>query len=131
MSVSDVCNAPCRSPASCTARPPRHQGLCCCRLPFPATQAYQLSVTPLGAGQEVGRSCIIVKYRGKTVMLDCGIHPGFTGLASLPFLDEVRQRSAPSGAPAGWMPCEWTQRVLLLRLLLLLLLLAAGCSRIY
>jgi hypothetical protein len=22
-------------------------------------------------------------------MLDCGIHPGFTGLASLPFLDEV------------------------------------------
>ena len=40
----------------------------------------------------MGRSCIIVKYRGKTVMLDCGIHPGFTGLASLPFLDEVRCR---------------------------------------
>lgn len=27
--------------------------------------------------------------RGKKVMLDCGIHPGFSGLASLPFLDEV------------------------------------------
>ena len=48
-----------------------------------------LQVIPLGAGQEVGRSCIIVKYQGKTVMLDCGIHPGFSGLASLPFLDEV------------------------------------------
>eukprot|EP00887_Chlorella_sp_A99_P001920 scaffold18.g1920.t1 len=50
---------------------------------------HQLSITPLGAGQEVGRSCIIVKYQGKTVMLDCGIHPGYAGLASLPFLDEV------------------------------------------
>jgi Cft2 family RNA processing exonuclease len=27
--------------------------------------------------------------RGKTVMLDCGIHPGFTGPASLPYFDEV------------------------------------------
>lgn len=44
---------------------------------------------PLGAGQEVGRSCIIVRYGGKTVMLDCGVHPGFYGLASLPFFDEV------------------------------------------
>lgn len=44
---------------------------------------------PLGAGQEVGRSCIIVKYGGKTVMLDCGVHPGFYGLASLPFFDEI------------------------------------------
>jgi cleavage and polyadenylation specificity factor subunit 3 len=37
----------------------------------------------------VGRSCIIVKYGGKTVMLDCGVHPGFFGLASLPFFDEI------------------------------------------
>ncbi|PRW05865.1 Cleavage and polyadenylation specificity factor subunit 3 [Chlorella sorokiniana] len=48
-----------------------------------------VQVLPLGAGQEVGRSCIIVKYGGKTVMLDCGVHPGFHGLASLPFFDEV------------------------------------------
>lgn len=46
-------------------------------------------VLPLGAGQEVGRSCIIIKYCGKTVMLDCGVHPGFFGLASLPFFDEI------------------------------------------
>ncbi|KAI3428832.1 hypothetical protein D9Q98_007649 [Chlorella vulgaris] len=48
-----------------------------------------VQVLPLGAGQEVGRSCIIVKYGGKTVMLDCGVHPGFYGLASLPFFDEI------------------------------------------
>jgi cleavage and polyadenylation specificity factor subunit 3 len=48
-----------------------------------------LSVTPLGAGNEVGRSCIIVKFKGRTIMLDCGIHPAFTGLASLPFFDEI------------------------------------------
>ena len=27
--------------------------------------------------------------RGKTVMLDCGIHPGFSGEHSLPYFDEV------------------------------------------
>ena len=27
--------------------------------------------------------------QGKTVMLDCGIHPGYSGMASLPFFDEV------------------------------------------
>ncbi|PSC69750.1 Cleavage and polyadenylation specificity factor subunit 3 [Micractinium conductrix] len=48
-----------------------------------------VQVLPLGAGQEVGRSCIIVRYGGKMVMLDCGVHPGFFGLASLPFFDEV------------------------------------------
>lgn len=48
-----------------------------------------VSIMPLGAGQEVGRSCIIVKYLDKTIMMDCGIHPGYQGHASLPFLDQV------------------------------------------
>ncbi|KAL3156673.1 hypothetical protein ABBQ38_000954 [Trebouxia sp. C0009 RCD-2024] len=48
-----------------------------------------VEIMPLGAGQEVGRSCIIVKYMGKTIMMDAGIHPGFSGEASLPFLDTV------------------------------------------
>ncbi|KAF8069419.1 CPSF73-I [Scenedesmus sp. PABB004] len=43
-------------------------------------------ITPLGAGQEVGRSCIILEYAGKKVMFDCGIHPGLSGANSLPFL---------------------------------------------
>ena len=29
------------------------------------------------------------KHRGKTIMMDAGIHPGFSGEASLPFLDTV------------------------------------------
>jgi hypothetical protein len=37
-----------------------------------------------GAGQEVGRSCHILKFKGKTIMLDCGVHPGLKGLESLP-----------------------------------------------
>lgn len=30
-----------------------------------------------GAGQDVGRSCILVSIAGKNVMLDCGMHMGF------------------------------------------------------
>lgn len=59
-----------------------------CNSAFTLTPAHP-QILPLGAGQEVGRSCIIVRYAGKTVMLDCGVHPGFFGLASLPFFDEV------------------------------------------
>ncbi|XP_063900971.1 cleavage and polyadenylation specificity factor subunit 3-like [Zophobas morio] len=44
-------------------------------------------IKPLGAGQEVGRSCHILSYKKKTIMLDCGIHPGLTGFAALPFFD--------------------------------------------
>lgn len=34
-------------------------------------------MVPLGAGQDVGRSCIIVTIGGKNIMLDCGMHMGF------------------------------------------------------
>jgi integrator complex subunit 11 len=36
-----------------------------------------IKVVPLGAGQDVGRSCIIVTVGGKNVMLDCGMHMGY------------------------------------------------------
>ena len=63
----------------------------------------------LGGGNEVGRSCHIIQYKGKTVMvlfppllcyqcfqcllepsfkLDAGIHPAYEGLAALPYYDE-------------------------------------------
>ncbi|SCW00615.1 LAFE_0C08108g1_1 [Lachancea fermentati] len=42
----------------------------------------------LGGSNEVGRSCHILQYKGKTVMLDAGVHPAHQGLASLPFYDE-------------------------------------------
>ena len=48
-----------------------------------------LSVTLLGAGQEVGRSCCVLQYRGKTVVCDAGVHPAYNGMASLPFIDEL------------------------------------------
>ena len=46
-----------------------------------------LDLSPLTP--QVGRSCIILRYKGKRVMLDCGIHPGLSGLASLPFFDTI------------------------------------------
>ncbi|KAJ2149619.1 endoribonuclease ysh1, partial [Coemansia sp. RSA 637] len=48
-----------------------------------------LRITPLGAGREVGRSCIVLQYKGKTIMLDCGLHAGHEGINSLPFIDMV------------------------------------------
>ena len=49
----------------------------------------KLEITPLGAGNEVGRSCIVLQFKGKTIMFDCGIHPALTGLNALPCFDEV------------------------------------------
>jgi len=48
-----------------------------------------LSITLLGAGQEVGRSCCVLQYRGITIVCDAGIHPAYSGMASLPFVDEL------------------------------------------
>lgn len=49
----------------------------------------QLIIKPLGAGQEVGRSCHILEFKGKKLMLDCGIHPGLQGMDTLPYVDQV------------------------------------------
>ncbi|KAE9591904.1 hypothetical protein Lal_00039064 [Lupinus albus] len=49
----------------------------------------QLIVTPLGAGNEVGRSCVYMSYKSKTVLFDCGIHPAYFGMAALPYFDEI------------------------------------------
>jgi cleavage and polyadenylation specificity factor subunit 3 len=45
-------------------------------------------ITPLGGGCEVGRSCILLEILDKKIILDCGIHPSETSLASLPFFDK-------------------------------------------
>lgn len=36
-----------------------------------------IEIFPLGAGQDVGRSCIIITINDKIIMLDCGVHMGF------------------------------------------------------
>jgi Cft2 family RNA processing exonuclease len=32
---------------------------------------------PIGAGQDVGRSCVVVTMGGRTIMFDCGMHVGY------------------------------------------------------
>ena len=48
-----------------------------------------MEIIPLGSGSEVGRSCIIIRFQDKNIMLDCGIHPAYTGISSLPYFDEI------------------------------------------
>ena len=43
-----------------------------------------LEVMALGGGAEVGRSCLLLRFKGKQIMLDCGMHPAFPGQAGLP-----------------------------------------------
>ncbi|KAF3844910.1 hypothetical protein F7725_008073, partial [Dissostichus mawsoni] len=43
----------------------------------------------VGAGQEVGRSCIILEFKGRKMMLDCGIHPGLEGMDALLYIDLI------------------------------------------
>ncbi|CAH1787406.1 unnamed protein product, partial [Owenia fusiformis] len=56
---------------------------------IPAEESDQLLIRPLGAGQEVGRSCHMLEFKGKKIMLDCGIHPGLSGMDALPFTDLI------------------------------------------
>jgi cleavage and polyadenylation specificity factor subunit 3 len=57
--------------------------------PPPEHDVPSVSITMLGAGQEVGRSCCVIKHRGKTVVCDVGLHPANNGISALPFIDEL------------------------------------------
>ena len=50
-----------------------------------------ISVTPLGAGQDVGRSCLLVDIGGKRVMLDCGMHMGYNDDRRFPDFSYIAQ----------------------------------------
>ena len=52
-------------------------------------QEFKMKVKPLGGGQEVGRSCILLQFKGKNILLDCGLHPGIEGEGALPYLHSV------------------------------------------
>ncbi|XP_041130541.1 integrator complex subunit 11 isoform X1 [Polyodon spathula] len=52
-----------------------------------------IQVTPLGAGQDVGRSCILVSIGGKNVMLDCGMHMGYNDDRRFPDFSYITQNS--------------------------------------
>lgn len=46
--------------------------------------AGSIRVIPLGAGQDVGRSCVLVMMGGKTIMFDCGMHMGYNDSRRFP-----------------------------------------------
>lgn len=48
-----------------------------------------IKVVPLGAGQDVGRSCILVTLGGKNIMLDCGMHMGYQDERRFPYFSYV------------------------------------------
>ncbi|KRX62890.1 Integrator complex subunit 11, partial [Trichinella sp. T9] len=52
----------------------------------------EIKIVPLGAGQEVGRSCILVTIGGKNVMLDCGMHMGFNDERRFPDFSYITQK---------------------------------------
>jgi integrator complex subunit 11 len=38
----------------------------------------RMKVIALGAGQEVGKSCVVVSIKNKCIMFDCGVHMGYS-----------------------------------------------------
>ena len=49
----------------------------------------QLQTFILGAGEDVGRSCIIIKMYDKMIMLDCGVHMGFNNMQKYPDINKL------------------------------------------
>ncbi|NXD65697.1 INT11 protein, partial [Eolophus roseicapillus] len=50
-----------------------------------------LCASGAGAGQDVGRSCILVSIAGKNVMLDCGMHMGYNDDRRFPDFSYITQ----------------------------------------
>ncbi|ORZ29825.1 beta-lactamase-like protein [Catenaria anguillulae PL171] len=59
-----------------------------------------ITILPLGAGQDVGRSCILVTFSttGRTVMLDCGMHMGFHDARMFPDFSYLTRSTSLSAA---------------------------------
>lgn len=91
----------------------------------PVDPSDELSFLCLGGGNEVGRSCHIIQYKGKTVMvsivpnelpmpglpltyrrqLDAGMHPAKDGYAALPFFDEFDLSTVDVLLLSQYVPC--------------------------
>ena len=57
-------------------------------------------VTPLGAGQEVGRSCVLASISNRTIMFDCGLHMGFRDERRFPQFDYLKKNGITVDAVA-------------------------------
>ena len=62
-----------------------------------------IRVMPLGAGQDVGGSCIVVTFGGCTVMFDCGMHMTRSAADGGHFPDF--RKIAPSGPYTRHIDC--------------------------
>ncbi|XP_067617783.1 integrator complex subunit 11 [Eurosta solidaginis] len=61
----------------------------------------QIKITPLGAGQDVGRSCLLLSMGGKNIMLDCGMHMGFNDERRFPDFSYI----VPEGPITSHIDC--------------------------
>ncbi|PWA31887.1 hypothetical protein CCH79_00006413, partial [Gambusia affinis] len=53
---------------------------------------FSISVFPIqGAGQDVGRSCVLVSIGGKNIMMDCGMHMGYNDDRRFPDFSYITQ----------------------------------------
>ena len=57
-----------------------------------------IDVYCLGAGQDVGRSCILVRARGQHVLLDCGAHLAYNDERRFPDFSQLRTHAARPAA---------------------------------
>lgn len=62
---------------------------------MPGTNS-EIKITPLGAGQDVGRSCILLTMGGKNIMLDCGMHMGYNDERRFPDFSYIAEGNATS-----------------------------------
>uniref|UniRef100_A0A1B0CS58 Integrator complex subunit 11 n=2 Tax=Lutzomyia longipalpis TaxID=7200 RepID=A0A1B0CS58_LUTLO len=60
-----------------------------------------IKITPLGAGQDVGRSCILLSMGGKNIMLDCGMHMGYNDERRFPDFSYI----VPEGPITSHIDC--------------------------
>ena len=65
-----------------------------------------IRIVPLGAGREVGRSCILVSIDKRNILLDCGIHMGFTDSRKYPDFSYLLMSSSSSIGTPGITPGE-------------------------
>ncbi|KAL9893210.1 integrator complex subunit 11 [Glossina fuscipes] len=60
-----------------------------------------IKITPLGAGQDVGRSCLLLSMGGKNIMLDCGMHMGYNDERRFPDFSYI----VPDGPITSHIDC--------------------------
>jgi len=72
-----------------------------CRMSIVSASGPGIRVTPLGAGQDVGRSCLLLALGGKHIMLDCGMHMGYNDDRRFPDFSYVTPSATLSNSGGG------------------------------